>query len=60
MTLFYVALFLACFTGVCAFVVIADELRRVYIDWCERGDISRSEPAAPTGLTRLPSFPPAF
>jgi hypothetical protein len=58
--LFYVALFLACLTGVCAFVVIGDELHRVYIGWRERCDSFRNEPAAPIGLIRVPDFPPAF
>jgi hypothetical protein len=44
MPLFYVTLFMACLTGVCAFVVIGGELRRVYVDWCERRDIFRNEP----------------
>jgi hypothetical protein len=58
--LFYVALFLACLTGVCALVVIGDELQRVYFDWRERCDSFRNEPAAPIGLIRLPDFPPTF
>jgi hypothetical protein len=58
--LFYIELFLACLTGVCAFVVIGDELRRVYINWRERRDIFRNEPAAFTSLIRLHYYPPAF
>lgn len=53
-------LFLACLTSVCAFVVIGDEMHRVYIDWRKRCDSFRNEPAAPNGLIRLPDFPPAF
>jgi hypothetical protein len=43
MYVFYVALFLACLTGVCALVVIGDKLRRIYIDWLASTDICTSD-----------------
>jgi hypothetical protein len=43
MYVFYVALFLACLTGVCAFVMIGDKLRRMYIEWLASTDISTSD-----------------
>jgi hypothetical protein len=49
-TLFYVALFVACLTGVCALVVIGDKLGRVYVDWRKRGDSFRNEPAPAASL----------
>jgi hypothetical protein len=42
MSLFYVALFLACLTGVCALVMIGDKLRRMYVDWLASTDICTS------------------
>jgi hypothetical protein len=45
MIVFYAALFLACLTGVCTFVVIGDKLRRTYIDWLASADLfTRDEP----------------
>jgi hypothetical protein len=44
MSLFYVTLFMACLTGVCAVVVIGDKLRSVYIDWLGSTDLIRDEP----------------
>jgi hypothetical protein len=46
MFVFYSALFVACLTGVCTFVVIGDKLRRIYIDWLGSADLlTRDEPA---------------
>jgi hypothetical protein len=42
MSVFYVALFLACLTGVCALVMIGDKLRRMYVDWLASTDICTS------------------
>jgi hypothetical protein len=47
MSVFYVALFLACLTGVCTFVVIGDELRHMYIDWLASTDSFTSNGPAP-------------
>jgi len=47
MSVFYVALFLACLTGVCTFVVIGDKLRRMYIDWLASTDSFTSNEPAP-------------
>jgi hypothetical protein len=41
---YYAALFLACLTGVCAFVVIGNKLRRIYIELVgEYNDIYTSD-----------------
>jgi hypothetical protein len=42
--LIYAELFFACLVGVCAFVVIGDKLRSVYIDWLGSTDLMRDEP----------------
>ena len=44
MFVYYAALFLACLTGVCAFVMIGDRLRRIYIELAaEYNDIYTSD-----------------
>jgi len=44
MFVYYAALFLACLTGVCAFVMIGDKLRRIYIELAgEYNDIYTSD-----------------